>query len=60
MGTESKDPREVPSTPYKEQSEILAKEWYKEFDFTLAEIDMGKVLEYWFVYRFIGIYEHGK
>ena len=60
MGTKKEDPRDISPAPYKEESEKRAKEWYKEFDFKLAEIDMGKVLEYWFVYRFIGIYEHGK
>jgi len=61
MGTAKEDPRELQSTPYKEKAEKLAREWYREFDFMLADkIDVGYVMEYFFIYRFIGIYEHGQ
>ena len=61
MGTkEEKDPREMEPSPHKRKSEILAQEWHKEFELKLAEIDIGEVLEYFFVYRFAGIYNHGR
>lgn len=61
MGTAKEDPRELQSSAYKEKAQQLAREWYREFDFKLADkIDIGYVLEYWFIYRLIGIYEHGR
>jgi len=60
MGAQEKDPRDVPSTPHKEKAEILAREWHREFDLNLVDINMGVMLEYWLTYRFIGIYEHGR
>jgi len=60
MGTQKEDPRDLPSSPYKEKAEKLAREWYRDFDFKLVKIDMAEVMEYWLIYRFIGIYEHGR
>ena len=60
MGTSKKDPREMENSPFKKRAEKIAQEWYEGLDLQLADINIGKVLQYWLVYRIIGIYEHGK
>ncbi len=60
MGAQKEDPRTQENSRWKKEAEEIAYNWYKDIDMQLVDINMGEVLEYWIVYRIIGIFEHGR